>query len=63
MQSRCCAGQQYSSTGLATVQPAALDGNQTWVYGPALAGCVAGAPCQLLVQLHDIYGNPVVRLT
>ena len=46
---------------MATVQAAALDSNQTWVYGPALSGCVAGVPCQLYAQLHESLGNAVVR--
>ena len=36
------------------------DISATWVHGPALAGCVDGAPCLLLAQLYDDLGKVVV---
>ena len=54
-------GQQYSSTSTLDIEPSEVDINATWIYGPALAGCVAGMPCLLLAQLYDDLGNVVVR--
>ena len=57
-----CSGLQYNSSGTSAVQPGVLDGNSSQVYGPGLAGCVAGQACRIYVQLCDSFGSYVVGI-
>ena len=54
-------GSAYNSQGLLEVGPGPVDWKRMQLYGPALAGVVAGHPAALFVQLADSWGNAVVR--